>query len=125
MPFCMRLKIRSVFVWEYDKGDERDWHRGFISNVGTWHMGVLCPVYCPTVAPFLPCTCNTLLLSLIRLLLPSPLLLHQLSCCQMLGLQMNCTDVVMAPQLDVATLQRTLYCGYYQARCNGSTTTAQ
>jgi hypothetical protein len=44
---------------------------------------------------------------------------------QVMRLKMNCTDVVLAPQADVATLQRTLYCGYYQARCNGSTTTAQ
>lgn len=44
---------------------------------------------------------------------------------QVLSLKMNCTDVVLSPQGDVESLQRTLYCGYYQARCNGSTTTAQ
>lgn len=44
---------------------------------------------------------------------------------QVLSLKMNCTDVVLAPQVDAAALQRTLYCGYYQARCNGSTSTAQ
>jgi hypothetical protein len=42
-----------------------------------------------------------------------------------LKLRMNCTDVVLSPQVDAAALQRTLYCGYYQARCNGSTTTNQ
>lgn len=53
------------------------------------------------------------------------LLLLVLLLFQVLNLKMNCTDVVLAPQVDVATLQRTLYCGYYQARCNGSTSTAQ
>jgi hypothetical protein len=44
---------------------------------------------------------------------------------QVLELRLNCTDVVMERQRDVDTLQRALYCGYYQARCNGTTTTQQ
>jgi len=38
---------------------------------------------------------------------------------------MNCTDVVMVDQPSAKDLQRTLYCGYYQARCNGTTSTNQ
>ncbi|KAF8065710.1 ABCA3 [Scenedesmus sp. PABB004] len=41
------------------------------------------------------------------------------------GLRMNCTDVVLTPAPDAAALQRTLYCGYYQARCNGTPGTNQ
>jgi hypothetical protein len=44
---------------------------------------------------------------------------------QVLALRMNCTDVVMVREPDAAALQRSLYCGYYQARCNGSTATNQ
>jgi hypothetical protein len=53
------------------------------------------------------------------------LLLLLLLLLQVLNLKMNCTDVVLSPQVDAAALQRTLYCGYYQARCNGSTATSQ
>ncbi|WIA37022.1 hypothetical protein OEZ86_014006 [Tetradesmus obliquus] len=41
------------------------------------------------------------------------------------SIRLNCTDVVLQPQSDAQQLQRSLYCGYYQARCNGSSTTNQ
>ncbi|KAF6264708.1 hypothetical protein COO60DRAFT_1482014 [Scenedesmus sp. NREL 46B-D3] len=41
------------------------------------------------------------------------------------AIRMNCTDVVMQRQASAEELQRTLYCGYHQARCNGSSTTNQ
>lgn len=50
---------------------------------------------------------------------------HVVPVSQVTNLRMNCTDVVMASQQTREELQRTLYCGYYQARCNGTTTTNQ
>lgn len=44
---------------------------------------------------------------------------------QVLALRMNCTDVVMVREPDAAALQRALYCGYHQARCDGSSGTQQ
>jgi hypothetical protein len=41
------------------------------------------------------------------------------------GIKLNCTDMVLQQQADATELQRTLYCGYHQARCNGSSTTNQ
>eukprot|EP00882_Tetradesmus_deserticola_P034712 GHRQ01039937.1.p1 GENE.GHRQ01039937.1~~GHRQ01039937.1.p1 ORF type:complete len:169 (-),score=30.13 GHRQ01039937.1:125-631(-) len=38
-------------------------------------------------------------------------------------MKVNCTDVVVAKAADAAALQRTLYCGYFQARCSGTPTT--
>jgi hypothetical protein len=48
-----------------------------------------------------------------------------LCCCQVSSIKMNCTDVAMLQQSSAEELQRTLYCGYYQARCNGSSATNQ
>eukprot|EP00878_Enallax_costatus_P029362 GHUV01031828.1.p1 GENE.GHUV01031828.1~~GHUV01031828.1.p1 ORF type:complete len:358 (+),score=108.17 GHUV01031828.1:135-1076(+) len=44
---------------------------------------------------------------------------------QVTNLKLNCTDVVTAYQPSKDDLQHTLYCGYYQARCNGTTSTNQ
>lgn len=48
-----------------------------------------------------------------------------LPCLQVSNLKMNCTDVVMQQQDSASDLQRTLYCGYYQARCNGTSAANQ
>jgi hypothetical protein len=37
------------------------------------------------------------------------------------GIRVNCTDVVLSQQPNALALQTTLYCGYAQARCNGTT----
>ncbi|KIZ06630.1 hypothetical protein MNEG_1314 [Monoraphidium neglectum] len=37
------------------------------------------------------------------------------------GLAMNCTDVPAAYFATAAEISRKLYCGYYQARCDGTT----
>jgi hypothetical protein len=39
------------------------------------------------------------------------------------GIRVNCTDVVLSQQRDTLALQTALYCGYAQARCNGTTAT--
>jgi hypothetical protein len=39
---------------------------------------------------------------------------------QIANIKVNCTDVVMLKAADAEALQRTLYCGYFQARCNGT-----
>jgi hypothetical protein len=39
------------------------------------------------------------------------------------GIRVNCTDVVLSQQLNTLALQTALYCGYAQARCNGTTAT--
>jgi hypothetical protein len=39
------------------------------------------------------------------------------------GIRVNCTDVVLSQQSNSLALQTTLYCGYAQARCNGTTAT--
>jgi hypothetical protein len=41
------------------------------------------------------------------------------------SLTFNCTDVVMSAEPNADALQRSLYCGYHQARCNGSGETNQ
>jgi hypothetical protein len=39
------------------------------------------------------------------------------------GIRLNCTDVVLSQQPNSLALQTTLFCGYSQARCNGTTAT--
>jgi hypothetical protein len=42
---------------------------------------------------------------------------------QITNIKVNCTDVVLAKAANAEGLQRTLYCGYFQSRCNGSSAT--
>lgn len=46
--------------------------------------------------------------------------LPSFECAQITNLKINCTDVVLLKASDAEELQRTLYCGYFQARCTGS-----
>lgn len=39
---------------------------------------------------------------------------------QLAGIKLNCTNVVISKEPEATTLQRTLYCGYWQAACNGT-----